>query len=431
MSTEAYTARDRFRDAEVLRRGGLRKLLLLFPGTDEEIRIVGGAVRNAMLGLPVTEIDLATTALPREVMARAAAAGFKPVPTGIDHGTVTVVVDGEAFEITTLRADVETDGRRAVVRFGRSFAQDALRRDFTINALYATADGDVLDYVGGLADLAARRVRFIGDPHARVSEDYLRILRFFRFHAAYGEGLPDAAGLEAVIAERRGLAQLSRERVRAELMKLLATRRAAEVAATMSEAGLLLPLLGGIAMPERLRRVIAITAADGSAPDALLDLAGLAVLVVEDAQRLRDMLRLSNDEGTRLAQAAQTLVGLHARSTAPDAATLLELLFLRGRRALCDALRLAQAESAGEAEAADWQAARHFAATAPVPRLPIGGADLLQLGVPAGPRVGEVLKAFQAAWIRGGFPRQPERLNDLLQNVLRHPQAAAPRDSPF
>lgn len=430
MSPDACLARDRFRDVEVLHRVGLRKVLALFDGNDEEIRIVGGAVRNAMLGLPVTEVDLATTALPREVMERAAGAGFKPVPTGIDHGTVTVVVDREPFEITTLRADVETDGRHAVVRFGRSFAQDARRRDFTINALYATADGDVLDYVGGLADLAARRVRFIGDAHARVREDYLRILRFFRFHAAYGEGAPDAAGLEAVITERRGLAQLSRERVRAELLKLLATRRSADAAMTMSEAGLLLPLLGGIALPERLRRLAAIGACDHTAPDALLHLAGLAVLVVEDAQRLRETLRLSNDEATRLAQAAQTLAGLHARSSPPDAACVLELLFLNGRRALCDALRLAQAESDAEPDAADWQVARHLAATAPVPRLPIGGAELLQHGIPAGPRIGAVLKAFQAAWIRAGFPREPERLNDLLESVLERTPPAHHQDSP-
>jgi poly(A) polymerase len=430
MSADACIARDRFRDMDVLRRGGLRKVLLLFDGTNEEIRIVGGAVRNTMLGLPVTEVDLATTALPREVMERAAVAGLKPVPTGIEHGTVTVIVDGEAFEVTTLRADVETDGRHAVVRFGRSFAQDALRRDFTINALYATADGEVLDYVGGLADLAARRVRFIGDPHARVREDYLRILRFFRFHAAYGEGSPDAAGLEAVISERRGLAHLSRERVRAELMKLLVTRRYAEVAMTMSEAGLLLPLLGGIALPERLRRLAAIGACDQNAPDALLNLAGLAVLVVEDAQRLRENLRLSNDEATRLAQAAQTLAGLHARSAPPDEARLLELLFLNGRRALCDALRLAQAESRAEPDAADWQAAGRLATTAPIPRLPIGGAELLQQGIPAGPRVGQVLKAFQAAWIRAGFPREPERLNDLLESVMAHTHPADRQDSP-
>ena len=184
--------------------------------------MVGGAVRNALIGMPVEEIDVATTAVPDEVVRRVSAAGFKPVPTGIEHGTVTVVIDKHPFEVTTLRQDVETYGRHAKVAFGRDWRADAERRDFTINALSATRDGTVYDYVGGLDDLDARRVRFIGDPPKRIAEDYLRILRFFRFHAAYGAGgHPDAEGLAACIAGRDGLGQLSRERVRMELMKLV------------------------------------------------------------------------------------------------------------------------------------------------------------------------------------------------------------------
>ena len=187
----------------------------------EEARVVGGAVRNALLGLGADEIDVATTAVPEEVVRRVQAAGFKAVPTGIEHGTVTVVADKIPFEVTTLRQDVETYGRHAKVAFGRDWKADAERRDFTINAFSARADGTVYDYVGGLADLKARRVRFIGDPQQRIEEDYLRILRFFRFHAAYGTSdHPDREGLEACIAGRDGLDHLSRERVRMELMKL-------------------------------------------------------------------------------------------------------------------------------------------------------------------------------------------------------------------
>jgi poly(A) polymerase len=213
---------------DLLRHPRLRLLLEALNGDGEETRLVGGAVRNALLGRPVTDRDCTTTATPHVTMQRAEAAGFKPVPTGIEHGTVTVVVDGEPFEVTTLREDVTTDGRRAVVRFGRDFAADARRRDFTINALSVSRDGRLHDYTGGVADLAARRVRFIGDARNRIREDFLRILRFFRFHAEYGEGEPDPAGLAAAVRERAGLAGLSHERIRTELLKLLAAPGAVE-----------------------------------------------------------------------------------------------------------------------------------------------------------------------------------------------------------
>ena len=230
-----------------LREGPLPRLLDVLDRDGEEARVVGGAVRNALLGEPVGEIDVATTAVPDEVMRRAAAAGFKPVPTGVDHGTVTVVIDGTPFEVTTLREDVETFGRHARVAFGRDWQRDAERRDFTMNALYAARDGTVHDHVGGLDDLKERRVRFIGDPARRIAEDYLRILRFFRFHAAYGDGgHPDAAGLSACIAARDGLETLSRERVRAEMLKLLVATHAVPALVSMSEAGLLVAVLGGV-----------------------------------------------------------------------------------------------------------------------------------------------------------------------------------------
>ena len=266
----------------------------------EEARVVGGAVRDALIGRAVGEIDIATTALPDEVVRRAGHAHIKSVPTGIDHGTVTLIVEGHPFEVTTLREDVETFGRKARVAFGRDWQHDAQRRDFTINALSASRDGEVHDYVGGLADLADRRVRFIGDAATRIAEDYLRIMRFFRFHAAFGEGPPDAVALSACIAARDGLDSLSRERVRMELLKLLAARRAPEAASVMSDAGLLTRILGGVPLVVSLKRMAEIERGLDEAPDALRRLGALAVFVSEDAERLFERLRLSNAEHQRL-----------------------------------------------------------------------------------------------------------------------------------
>src|SRR6266853_542273 len=214
-------------DAPWLKSGPTARVLQLLNGNGEEARVVGGAVRNALLKIPTGDIDIATTALPAEVMRRAKAAGIKSVPTGIEHGTVTLVVDRQPFEVTTLREDAETFGRKAKVAFGRDWVRDAERRDFTINGLSVDAGGVVHDHVGGLADILAKRVRFIGDPGARIAEDYLRILRFFRIHAAYGAGEPDRAGYLACIAGRAGLSALSAERVRMEMLKLLVAEGAA------------------------------------------------------------------------------------------------------------------------------------------------------------------------------------------------------------
>src|SRR5215213_10880376 len=214
-------------DAHWLRSGPTARVLGLLNGNGEEARVVGGAVRNALLRIPIGEIDIATTALPAEVIRRAKAAGIKSVPTGIEHGTVTLVVEAHPFEVTTLREDTETFGRKARVAFGRDWVRDAERRDFTINGLSVDADGIVHDHVGGLADIEAKRVRFIGDAGQRIAEDYLRILRFFRMHAAYGAGEPDRAGYLACIAGRAGLASLSAERVRMEMLKLVVAEGAA------------------------------------------------------------------------------------------------------------------------------------------------------------------------------------------------------------
>ena len=403
--------------AALLREPKLARALAMLNGDGEETRVVGGAVRNAWLDEPVADVDLATTATPDEVTRRARAAGAKVVPTGYEHGTVTVIIDGRPFEVTTLREDVETDGRRAVVRFGRDFAADARRRDFTVNALFLDVHGAVHDDVNGLADLAVRRVRFIGEARQRIREDYLRILRLFRFHAAYGAGEIDGEAFAAAVAERAGLATLSRERVRSEMLKLLVARRAGEAARVFSESGLLGPLLGGVPMPGRLARLIEIENARGVAPDPIRRLAALAMLVAEDAARLRDSLRLSNAEGDRLAKAAEALAEWHGRATPPAAGALREALFHHGRVACLDALALAQAEARAAPDAPEWLSAWRFLSDTPEPRLPFGGADLLKRGVPAGRAMGDMLKRLQAAWIRAGFPSDPRDLARLLDEA--------------
>ncbi len=392
---------------------GLARVLGLLNGGGEEARVVGGAVRNALMGRPHTDHDVTTTAVPDVVIARAKAAGLRTVPTGIAHGTVTVLVAGRPFEVTTLREDVETDGRHAVIRFGRDFAQDAVRRDFTINALSVDIDGRIHDYTGGLDDLAAERVRFIGDPATRIREDYLRTLRFFRFSAEYAVGEFDASGLAATVAQRDGLARLSRERVRQELLKLVVARRAPEAVAAMSEAGLLGPLLTGVPQPRRLARLAAI------APDAgpMPRLAALGVIVPEDAERLREVLKLSNAEAGRLAAAATALARLHGASERPQPRLLRELLFDRGRTGADDGVLLAWAESGAPPDDPAWAAARRFLADTPEPRLPFSGSDLIARGVPAGRSLGAALKRLQAAWIRAGFPQDPHALAELLEQA--------------
>src|SRR6195256_4322955 len=270
-------------DAPWLKSGPTARVLELLDSNGEQARVVGGAVRNALLQIPPGDIDIATTAVPEEVVRRAKTAGIKSVPTGIEHGTVTLVIDGHPFEVTTLREDTETYGRKAKVAFGRDWVRDAERRDFTINGLSVDADGVVHDHVGGLADIAARRVRFIGDPNQRIAEDYLRILRFFRIHAAYGAGEPDRAGYLACIAGRAGLATLSAERVRMEMLKLMVADGAGAAVTAMADGGLLLPVFGGVAYTGPFAAMIAAEHALGLQASAVRRLAALTVAVTEDA----------------------------------------------------------------------------------------------------------------------------------------------------
>jgi poly(A) polymerase len=411
-------AEGKLKDLSRLKEGPLGRALEALNGGGEETRLVGGAVRDLALGASAFDLDLATTAAPSEVMRRATAAAIKLAPTGLAHGTVTIVIDGQPIEITTLREDLETDGRHAKVAFGRDFFADARRRDFTINALSLAADGRVYDYVGGLDDLAARRVRFIGDPAARIREDYLRILRFFRFSARFASGDLDAEGLSASIREREGMAQLSHERVRSELIKLLSAPHAGEVVRTMGHCGFLEPILGGLAYPTRLTRLIAIETARGPEPDAVLRLAALGAAIPENAERLQARLRLANGEQSRIAAAAGALIGLHGIVEAPPPDDLRRLLFTARRGAARDALALAQAESGVSPDNPDFESADRFLADSPEPELPFSGADLIARGVPRGRAVGEALRSFQALWVGAGFPAESETLERLLDEAL-------------
>ncbi len=380
----------------------------------EHTRIVGGALRNLLLGRPAREIDLVTTHLAKAVMARATAAGLRAIPTGVAHGTVTVLAGDRIFEVTTLREDIATDGRHAKVRFGRDFKADALRRDFTMNALSMTREGRLFDYAGGLDDIAARKVRFIGEPAQRIAEDYLRILRFFRFSADFGEGRLDSAGRLAAIRKKDGLARLSRERIRAELLKLLSAREAASVCADICADGLLHPLVASVPNPARLRRVVAIAPAH----DPLLRLAALCVKLPEDAARLRERLHLSNAETARLEGAALALTRLHGLNTPPKPDGLRGLLFRHGRQAAAGAIILAQAD-ARPGHDDEWERARKFLQEIEEPRLPFSGADLIARGITEGRAIGKGLQELQARWIDAGFPTDPAGLARLLDETLR------------
>jgi tRNA nucleotidyltransferase/poly(A) polymerase len=388
-------------DAGWLQESALARLLAVLDRDGEEARVVGGAVRNALLGEPIGDFDIATTAQPQEVIRRVQAAGFKAVPTGIEHGTVTVVVDGRPFEVTTLREDVETDGRHAKVAFGHDWRRDAERRDFTMNALSVARDGTVYDYVGGLADLEARRVRFIGDPARRIAEDFLRILRFFRFHAAYGQGPPDPAGLHACIVARAGLDALSRERVRMEMLKLMLARHAVPTLAVMTEAGLLVTVLGGVPLLASFANMIKLETAFGLTPDAIRRLGALAVAVVEDAERLRERLRLANAEHERLLAMAEAWWRISPQHGEQAARALLYRL---GPDYYTDRVLLAWSRSPAGAADAAWRAVATLPGRWVAPAFPLKAADFMARGVEKGPALGAALRAAEDAWIAEGFP---------------------------
>lgn len=379
-------------------------------------RAVGGAVRNALLDLPVTDVDIATTAHPDDAIAAAQAARLKAIPTGIQHGTVTIVSGDHAYEVTTLRKDVETHGRHATVAFTDDWAADARRRDFTLNALYCTADGEVFDPLLGYADLAARRVRFIGDAAERIREDYLRILRFFRLTAAYGAGSPDAEGLTACVREREGLAILSGERVSQEVLRLLSGPRGADLARWMFDYGLLPLVLGRAPRPALLARLASIESAVGLEPDAALRLGVLVVEVPEDAQALRDRLRLSNEDTERLVRTAEKVPALDP--TAPETAAK-AYVYRHSAAAYRDRVLVAWARSGDATDSDAWRMYLALPQRWQIPRFPVGGAEVMALGVQAGPRVGEILRVLEAWWIDGDFAADETALRSKLVELVQ------------
>ncbi len=401
-------------DAPWLRSGPTARVLELLNGNGEEARVIGGAVRNALLNIPIGDIDIGTTALPTEVMRRAKAAGIKSVPTGIDHGTVTLVVDAHPFEITTLREDTETFGRKAKVAFGRDWVVDAERRDFTINGLSVDAEGIVHDHVGGLDDIAARRVRFIGDPDKRIGEDYLRVLRFFRIHAAFGAGEPDRAGYLACIRARAGLANLSAERLRMEMVKLMVAEGAAGAIAAMTDGGLLLPILGGVAYIGPFAAMIAAERLLGLKPDPVRRLGALAVAVTEDARRVATRLRLSNAE----TKALDSMGHRWWRLGGMDEATARRRLYRLGADRYRDRLMLAWARAGGDTNSAQWRELATLPERWSAPKFPLKAADFIARGIAEGPGLGQVMALAEDAWLAANFPLDQAVLDAIADQTV-------------
>jgi len=401
-------------DAPWLRSGPAARVLTLLNGHGEEARVVGGAVRNALLHIPIGDLDIATTALPAEVIRRAKAAGIKSVPTGIEHGTVTLVVDAQPFEITTLREDTETFGRKARVAFGRDWIVDARRRDFTINGLSVDAAGLVHDHVGGLADIAAKRVRFIGDPDQRIAEDYLRILRFFRIHAAFGAGEPDRAGYLACIRGRAGLASLSAERLRMEMVKLVIADGAAGAITAMSDGGLLLSIIGGVAYPGPFAAMIAAERALGLKPDPVRRLGALAVAVTEDARRVATRLRLSNAE----TKALDAMGHRWWRLAGMDEATARRRLYRLGADRYRDRLMLAWARAGENSSSTPWRELVTLPERWSAPKFPLRAADFVARGIAEGPALGQVLALAEDAWLAANFPLDGAALDAIADHTV-------------
>lgn len=395
--------------------GPLPSILRSLSSDGHEARVVGGAVRNALIGLPPGDIDIATTRTPDEVMAIGALSGWTVVPTGVAFGTVTVVVERRGFEVTTLREDIETDGRHAVVRFGRDWEADAARRDFTVNAMSLDAEGHLADFFGGATDLAARRIRFIGEPHRRIAEDCLRILRFFRFHASYGQGDPDSVGLAACIALQGGMDLLSAERVQAELFKLVVAPGAVPALEALGHAGIGTRLLGGVITPAAISRIAALEGAGALDPDAVIRLGAAAVQVREDAERLRVKLRLSNEAFRRLDGAAH---GWPSVEDARDEAAARRALFLSGPRGFRDRVMLAFAR---RGDVSDLDLRRRQLALPDrwrVPTFPVSGETLQARGLVPGPTLGEALARIRRAWLAAGLPTDPMQVEAIVSTVL-------------
>jgi poly(A) polymerase len=379
-------------------------------------RFVGGAVRNALLGVAVMDIDIAVPVPPEQSMTLLQAAGIKALPTGFNHGTVTAIKNGRIFEVTSLRRDVATDGRHASVAYTREWDEDAARRDFTINALYAAADGEIFDYNGGLEDLIAGRVRFVGDAASRIAEDYLRILRLFRFHAWYGKGEMDAGALRAAADGKAGLKQLSGERIAKELQRLLECPNPAPVLRVMAASGILTELLPCALQLPRLERLVDVDADNFFPPDAMLRLAALLPDDAAAARGVAERLKLSGADRARLEELAAAADG--AVSHLP-AGQVHKLLYDIGAPAFKDRVRLNWAAAAPGANVLAWRMLLSAADAWKKPRFPLTGRDVMEAGVPEGPLVGKILGDVEAWWIAQDFPDDEAALAEQLKSALQ------------
>ena len=382
-------------------------------------RFVGGAVRNALIGEPVGDIDIATPSVPDEVMGRLKAAGLSAVPTGIEHGTVTAIANRKPFEVTTLRRDVETDGRRAVIAFTTDWREDALRRDFTMNALYAGEDGTVYDYFGGVPDLNARRVRFVGDAHMRIREDYLRILRLFRFQAWYGAGDLDPEALAASIAEKAGLKKLSGERVQKELLRLLEAKNPFPALERMKQTGILTEVLPEETAMARLERLLSIQRQNGLPVDAVLR---LSALLPDGGPALRSIagrLRLSNAARDRLAEAADKDERIDAALPHSEAR---KLLYRLGAQCFGDQMLRQWAQSEAPADDPAWRALLRLRQNWKRPQFPLDGNDVMALGIDEGPQIGVALREVEAWWVDQNFAPDRAALLKRLKQTLTKPR---------
>ena len=382
------------------------------------LRFVGGCVRNALMGVEVGDIDLATQLTPEEVIGALDKVNIRHVPTGIAHGTITAVIDGKPFEITSLRKDVETDGRRAVVAFTQDWAEDAQRRDLTINALYADNNGTVYDPTGqGLDDLKAMKFRFVGEAEARVQEDYLRILRFFRFLAWYGgKAKVDANALKACRENRRGLKKLSAERVWSELKKLLLARDPSRAVQIMLTNEILDTLLPEASNAEGLSKMVALESREAIAPDPLLRLMAMSAREPLQMALLCKRLKMSTKETARLRAWSDSSVALDPHASDPEK---LKAIYFAGKQTVIDRARVRAAGEEDTLMSVRWMSLADLAMGWTPPEFPLSGKDLKAAGVEPGPKMGKVLEALKALWVRSNFTADRDKLLMALKLINR------------
>lgn len=395
---------------------------LLGPDPDQ-VRIAGGAVRDALLQVPLGDVDFATTLKPTEVISRAEAAGLRAIPTGIDHGTITLVCGSESFEVTTLREDIETDGRHAVVRFGTNWRRDAERRDFTMNALYLEADGTVFDPLGGLSDCLERRIRFVGEPSTRICEDYLRILRFFRFAARFSNAPYDRAALKAISTLHGGLTSISRERISVELRKLVVATDASTALQAMRDTGVIDAIEPRAAWDlDLFNRANHLATQRGLSLDALSRLYLLfaptdGIAANTPVTWLKDSLRLSNTEIAFIAKLnkALQLGSLPALSAARECRYVMgqqaALVRLLKEEALIDLAKDAKDEQI-------WDEAYAIAVEESSPVFPISGADLIARGLKPGPEIGKTIDQLTSIWLQNAYQLTENEMDAVLSHSL-------------